>query len=341
MKSVPRIALQLSRALLVLSWTSFAAPATVAAGIPPSTTTYREDFSSDPRSSGWKTFGQADLFKWDAEMGRLHITWDSRRPNSYFYRPVGTVLSRSDSFELTFDLTLQDIQVGVNTNKAGMFQIALGLLELRSATIPGFLRGSGTNAWNLVELDYFPDSGFGATVSPTIISSNIQFATGFTFPLELTTNDLFHVVMGYQATNRTLTTLITRNGEAFGPIQDAVAPEGFDFRVDSIAVMSYSDEGQDPVWGGSVLAHGILDNLALTAPVSPAPSISLKQVEEKWEVEFPSREGWTYTLEAAGVLGQWESASPPTPGTGDPLTLLDARVAASSASFYRVVLTKP
>ncbi len=341
MKSVPKIAVPLSRALLALSLSHFAASAILTAGAPPSPVTYREDFNSDPLSSGWKTFGQADLFTWDAATGKLHITWDSRRPNSYFYRPIGTVLSRSDSFELKFDLTLQDIQLGVNTNKAGMFQIALGLLELRSATVPGFLRGSGTNAWNLVELDYFPDSGFGATVSPTIISSNLQFATGFTFPLELTTKDLFHVVMGYQATNHTLTTIITRNGEAFGPIQDAVVPEGFDFRVDSIAVMSYSDEGQDPVWGGSVLAHGILDDLTLTTPASPAPWISLRQVEGKWGVEFPSSEGWTYTLEASDVLGQWESASTSTPGTGDALTLMDARAGGSRGSYYRVVLTKP
>ena len=50
-------------------------------------------------------------------------------------------------------------------------------------------RGTGVNAINgarnALEFDYFPDSGFGATISPTILSSNNQFVTEFAFPLEL------------------------------------------------------------------------------------------------------------------------------------------------------------
>jgi len=53
---------------------------------------------------------------------------------------------------------------------------------------------------------------------------------------------LFHIEMVYTGSNSTLHTTITCNGEPFDPIPDAYAANGFqDFRVDQIAVSSYSD----------------------------------------------------------------------------------------------------
>ena len=205
-----------------------------------------ENFAEDPLFNGWKIYGAADLFHWNSSNQNLVVTWDSARSNSFFYRPLGTVLTKSDDFSFAFDLRFQDIQVGVNPGRPFTFQAAVGFLNLAQATRTNFARGTGVNQadgpQNVIEFDYFPDSGFGATISPTIISSNNQFATTFNFPIELTTNDWFRVMMSYTATNQTLTTDIKRNGQPFNPIKEVILDGGFsDFRVDTIAVSSYSD----------------------------------------------------------------------------------------------------
>src|SRR5690349_5102574 len=96
--------------------------------------TFTESFSSNPLQHGWQTYGDASLFQWDSTNQNLRVTWDSSRPNSYFYNPLGTILSRSDDFSLAFDLRLADIGVGSDTNKSGTFSIGLGFLNLAEAT---------------------------------------------------------------------------------------------------------------------------------------------------------------------------------------------------------------
>ena len=172
--------------------------------------------------------------------------------------------------------------------------MAIGLLNFFDATRTNFERGTGVNATagprNLVEFDYFPDSGFGATISPTLVSSNNQFATGFDFPLVLALGDWFHVAMRYTASNRTLSTTMTRNGQSFGPIKDVKLDASFtDFRLDTVAVSSYSDAGQDPQFAGSLLAHGVVDNVVITAPDPAAPDLTGTIVNGAWQIEFTAR----------------------------------------------------
>src|SRR5262245_11403120 len=244
-----------------------------------------EDFSTDPLTDGWKIFGATNLFHWNTTNQNLEVTWDSSQTNSYFYHSLGTTLARDDDFSFAFDLRMHDIAVGVNTNKPFTFQLAIVLINLEQATRTNFLRGTGMDSPNLVEFDYFPDSGFGATVSPTIISSNHQFATTFNFPLELTIEDLFHVAMSYTASNGTLVTTMTRNGQSFGPIQEVDLGAAFtDFRVDSIAILSYNDAGQDPQFGGSILACGVVDNLTVTTPASPVGNLTANFTNAVWQV---------------------------------------------------------
>jgi hypothetical protein len=213
-------------------------------------TGWTEDFSANPLAQGWRVFGDASLFQWDTTEQRLAVTWDSRQTNSFFARPLGTVLAEDDDFRLSFDLHLNDITVGIDTNKPFTFQMTVGLIRLRQATNTGWFRGVGIapdGPRNMVEFNYFPDSGFGATVSPTLVSSNNEFASSFNYPVELTLGDLFHIEMAYTASNRKLVTMMTRNGETFGPVEDAMAGPGFNgYRVDHLTVYSYSDGGQDP-----------------------------------------------------------------------------------------------
>src|SRR6266567_4657432 len=138
--------------------------------------TLQEDFSTDPAARDWRVFGDTNLFSWDAANQQLQVTWDSSQPNSYFYHPLGTTLSRNDDFSLAFDLRLADITPGVNTNKSGGFELAVGLLNFSEATLTNFLRGTGTDSPDLVEFDFFPDTGFGPTLWPTIISTNSAYS---------------------------------------------------------------------------------------------------------------------------------------------------------------------
>jgi len=285
---------------------------------------FTEDFSSDPAARGWLIFGDTNLSHWNGSNGNLEVTWDSSRPNSYFARPLNTILTRADDFSFAFDLRLRDIAVGTNPGKPFTFQLALGFINLAEASATNFLRGTGTDSPDLAEFDYFPDSGFGATVSPTMISSNVQFATSFNSPLELTTNDLFHVTMSYAASNQTLVTAMTRNGMAFGPIADVRLGTNFtDFRADHFAISSYTDAGQDPQFAGSILAHGVVDNVAITTPEPPVLNLSGQQTNGVWRMEFTGRTNWLYTLERTEDFRSWNNFGIATLGVEGPLVLSD------------------
>jgi hypothetical protein len=304
--------------------------------------TWREDFASPPLAHGWRTVGDAALFRWNETNQNLEVTWDSSRPNSYYARPLGTVLARSDDFSFELDLRLNDINAGTTEGKPYAFQIAAGLLRWAEATSPGFLRGTATNSPDLAEFDYFPDTGYGATVSPTLISSNSEFATGFTFPLELTLGDNFHLRLSYTAANHTLVTTLTKNGQPFGQIQDVrLGTEFSDFRLDHFAVCSYSDAGQDPMWSGSVLAHGVVDNVVVTVADGPATRLSPAVVEGQAGVRFSSRSNWVYTLERTVDWHTWTPVAAPTLGTGLEVLLPAADAETAPAAFYRVRADRP
>ncbi len=304
--------------------------------------TLTENFSTNPLATGWKIFGETNLFQWDPTNQNLRVTWDSSRANSYFHRSLGTILATNDNFALSFDLRLSDIAIGVNTNKPFTFQIALGFLNLANATNANFIRGSGFQSPNLVELDYFPDSGFGATISPTIISSNQVYANGgFSFPFELTPNDLFHVAMNYTASNQIMKTLMTKNGAAFGPIADVYFGTNFtDFRVDTLAVSSYSDAGQDPGFSGSILAHGVVDNFVVTVPNPPIENLAGGFTNHFWQMQFNSRTNFIYVLERTTDLQAWTTASSTAQGNGGALVLQDTNSILEKA-FYRVRADRP
>jgi hypothetical protein len=303
--------------------------------------TISQDFASDPADDGWRVFGDTSLFQWNGTQQNLEVTWDSSKPNSYFHRPLGTVLGKDDDFSFAFDLRLDDIAVGVSSNKTATFELAIGLLDFATATGTNFLRGTGINAGtgprNLIEFAYFPDSGFGATVSPTMISSNNQFAVGFNFPLELTPGDLFHVTMTYAASNQTLATTMSRNGEVFGPIQNVKPGAGFtDFRVDAISINSYSDVGAD----GSLLAHGIVDNLSFVGPEPAVGKLSGSWTDGRWQVVFVGRAGWVYFLERTRDFQFWIEVPPGIDGLNGGMTLADTN-APAPGTFYRVRAERP
>jgi hypothetical protein len=302
---------------------------------------FTEDFATAPGQRGWQAFGATNLFAWHGTNQNLQVTWDSSQPNGLFYHPLGMVLSKTNDFILEFDLRLADVAIGTTTNKPYTFQLVVGLTDLASATNAAFLRGTGFDSPNLVEFDYFPDSGYGATVSTPIISSNNEWnAGGFTYPLALTTGDVFHVQMRFVAARQTLMTRMTRNGAPFGPLKDATLGASFsDFRVDQMAISSYSDAGQDPAFAGSILAHGTVDNFVFVCP-PPVGDLTGGFTGNAWQVQFISHTNWLYKLERTADFQTWTEVSNSLAGTGANLTLSDPNMPGGKA-FYRVRATRP
>ena len=302
------------------------------------------DFATDPAAQGWRTAGESSLFHWNPEDQRLQVTWDSSRTNSYFYRPLGMSLNRQDDFAFGFDLRLEQVVIGVDPNKPFTFQIAVGLIHLDSATHDGLRRGAGIDPVhgprNLVEFAYFPDSGFGATISASIVSSDNRFASTFDYPIELGTDTTFQIRLQYTAGDQTLRTTLRRDHASFATIRDLILPADFtDFTVDAIAVCSYSDAGQDPRFGGSILASGTVDNLFVQLPPPPVDTLVGRHLGNTYEVSFNARPGWLYSLERSTNLLQWISAASHTPAAPGTLTLADPAPPAHP-TFYRVAASR-
>lgn len=306
--------------------------------------TFQEDFSSEPANRGWRVSGQTNLFNWNAAGGDLEVKWDSSQTNSYYYHPLGTVLGKADDFGLEFDLRLIDIATGT---KSGPFEIAVGFLNLQEATAPSFRRGSGVDPIHgprdLVELDYFPagyypDFGDVApSFSPTIVSADNDFASGFDLS-ELATNDWFHIALTYSASDQTLHTTITRNGTPFGPIADVTLGTNFDdFHVDTLAISSYSDAGDD---FDSVLAHGVVDNIVVTTPTPPVTQVTGQWSSGQWQIRVNSQLNWLYSLERTTDFVSWQTLPGGITGSGSDLLLLDTNPP-PMAAFYRVRAARP
>ena len=300
-----------------------------------------EDFSTAPAQCGWQAFGATNLFAWNPTNQNLEVTWDSSQTNSLFYHPLGIVLSKTNDFILGFDLCLADAAVGTAPDKPESFQVAVGLTDLASATNAGFRRGTGFDSPNLVEFDYFPDAGYGATVATAIISSSNEWnAGGLTWPLALTLGDVFHVELRYVAAKQTLMARMTRNGAPFGPLNPATLGASFsDFRVDQMAVSSYSEADQDPSFAGSILAHGTVDNFMFICP-PPVGDITGSFVGQAWQVRFRSLTNWQYRLERTDDFQSWSGVSEPVTGSGSELMLADPDAPAGKA-FYRVRAYRP
>lgn len=319
----------------VNAWVGLAAGWLVAGGLGAAELTVNEDFSGDPAGRGWRIFGEAALFHWDAGGGRLAVTWDSSQSNSYFYLPLGRTLRKADEFELSFTVRLGAVQLGSTPGKPYTFEIAVGLLNLTTATRPDFLRGTGFNSPNLLEWDYFPDSGFGATVAATLISEQHQWATSFNSPLPLETDVEYRFRLVFTPEDRWLRTTMEA-GNNLTPLQDVQLKDGFDdFSLDTLAVMSYSDAGQDPQFAGSIHAEGMVDDLRLEVRPPAIQEFHGAFEQGAWRATFIGRADFDYTLVASDDLRAWTAVAGPLLGTGTVQSLTDPRPMATQA-FYRL-----
>jgi hypothetical protein len=306
--------------------------------------TFQEDFSGNPMGHGWHVVGKTNLFQWDATNQNLHVTWDSSQTNTYFYRSLGTLITRDDDFHLAFDLVLDDAASGTSPGKPYAFPLAIGFLNLANATQTNFSRGAGINATygpdNLIEFNFFPTFDiFQPTIDQVMVATNNAWLFNHDNLLDMPPGDMFHVDMNYQASTRTLTTIVLRNGAQYGVTQMIQVPANdFDFRVGVISISSYSDQHAD----SSLLAHGTVDNIAVTVPDPPAQNLTGSYANGHFQALFTSQTNWLYTLERTPDLQSWN----PVPGTaalgtGGILVLTDASASLSLWNFYRVRADRP
>jgi hypothetical protein len=306
--------------------------------------TFVENFSTNPLQNGWQVFGDTNLFAWDSVNQNMDVTWDSSQPNSYFYHPLGTVLTSNDDFTLAFDLQLNMAQASGYS-----FELALGFFNLSEATSAGFLRWSGMNSPDLVEFDYSPDTGFGATVWPLFVDTNSTFNWNGSsdyaiYPPNL--GDWYHVVMTYTASNLTMVTTMnnfeqTSGVTIFDPLNltNTAYSTGLnftDYRVDTFSISSYQDDGL----GDSIYAQGVVANLAITLPPPPIGNLAGGFTNGIWQVQFCSQNYWQYTLQRTANFQCWTNVSPAVSGNGTNLFLQDPNPPAGRA-FYRVSASRP
>jgi hypothetical protein len=300
--------------------------------------TLTENFTTNPLQDGWQIFGDTNLFQWDSTDQNLDVTWDSSQCNSYFYHPLGTILAIDDNFSVEFDLQLSD------ANATGMlgYELALGLLNFSDATNSTFSRPLAATP-NLFEFDYFPDVGYGPSITATLSDTNVSATNTMDFyfaydTLPLAIGVTYHVILTHVAGETNISGEVLTDGQIYTSLPNVFAGPITDFRIDTVSVSSYSDAGD--THGDSIFAQGTVANLAVTLPPPPIQNLAGAFSNGVWQTQFCSQTNWLYILERTADFQCWTNVSPATPGNGTNLFLQDANPPADKA-FYRVSASRP
>lgn len=316
-----------SLALLASLGFSLLAAAPVRAG------TLVEKFTNNPAADGWQAWGDPDLFAWDPTNQVLDVTWDSTQPNSYYYHPLGLTLTTNDGFVVQFDLTLSNaVSIGYGQ------ELAIGLLNWNEATNANFSRTiqyPPNVSPDIFEFDYFPAYDFGGytgpdTVTATIADHSASLAWGADYQT-LASNVTYHVVLIHYPATLGISATLSTGGQVIStfPLPSNYYPtnDSGAFALDTLAVMSYSDDG----YGDDIYAQGTLANLSCASPLP----VGVLRAVAAGQVSFASDPAWVYTLEQSPDFQTWSSAGPVTAATGTNLTLTATNLAPGQA-FYRV-----
>lgn len=297
---------------------------------------WSESFDTDPPAAGWEATGDTSLFVWRPSVGELAVTWDSSRPNSYFRRALPVPVSATNDFQFGFTLWLDSAAGGVHPGRPGPFQIAMGLQQRALADQPGFLRGTARDSPDLVEWNWFPDTGFGATISPVIVSSTGRFHPAFTLE-ELVPGIPYRVSVAWEAARRRLRAELDSGGDRVPVLSEVTFPvSAGDFLVDAFAIASYSDAGQTPPeYAGSVLAGGAVDDVSVWIALPRGPALTLSRKGACWRLAWPGWPGWRYRVESTEDMHLWTVLGELIAGLPGMLSFDDLRPAVSGRS-YRV-----
>jgi hypothetical protein len=144
-------------------------------------------------------------------------------------------------------------------------------------------------------------------------------------------------VLSYTASNQTAAVSIMTNGVLVGPVTSARLMTNFSqFILDTLAIASYSDAGQSPFMPGSILAHGVVDNVVVSAQLPPVRDFRGGLAGGNWQGTFQSRTNWNYLLQASENLFGWTNISPVILGNSQAVNLTDTNAALFSKRFYRI-----
>ncbi len=299
-----------------------------------------ETFATDPTLRGWRSWGERSLVHWDASEQRLDVTWDSSQPNGFFALPLPASLTATDDFRFAFDLDLESHAVGVLPGQSGTFQIAAGLIRRDDALATNYARGAFPGPKNTVEWTWFGEAGaVSASVSPVVIPSDGRLPWGYADSyVTLEPGHRYRFELAYSAQIRTARMSMTTDGQPGPPLADIVLPASFTrFQVDTFAISSYSGAGQNPLYAGSVLARGWIDNVSITVPEPP----TLRLRARDGGVAFDAVAGWRYTLEASGNLTDWNAVADTLAVQTAELELRDPRDGWFPVQCYRVIAVHP
>ncbi len=296
----------------------------------------------------WLPAGDPTLFS--REGGDVVVNWDSARPNSYCYVPLGFTVTPAEDFKVTLVFHLDSLAVGTTPGKLDTFEIAAGLINLTNALDPGLFRGAGIDplhgARNLVEFDYFPAAGFiTATVASTIATAGNQILYSHNYPMPLDLGVVYKIEMSFTAQDRTLRSVLWRQDGSglFGDPGTELKPLVFgtnypDFAVDALALINYSDAGQNPPqFSGSLQGRGVFQAARLT--LYDRPAMSIERRGNALEIRFETNTGWTYQLESRVGNGAWQPIGPAVTGTGQPATVelaMSEPPSSNAATLFRV-----
>jgi hypothetical protein len=299
-----------------------------------------EDFSEPPHQSGWIRFGDTETSRWDSTGGHLEFTWDSSRPNSGIAQRLPRVMTEADDLAFAFDLELLSHEVGVDPARPSTFQIAAGLVRLDAVRSPGYVRGALPGPRDTLEWTWFgAKDPIAASISPTVIPSDGRLPWGYAdsyVTLEVGTRYRFSIE--YTASDRTMRLRMKTGSEPGPTLESVVLPPDFTgFSVDAFAICSYSAQGQHPLFGGSVLARAVVDNVLVTVPSPPVEKIRI----EGEQISFRGSKGWRYRLEASGDLQEWSVIDTTEPSEDGVVRMYDLRDAVFQKQFYRVRAARP
>lgn len=300
------------------------------------------DFGADPflaTDGAWRVVGDPGLFRWDAAAGRLAVTWDSSRPDSFCVLPLGQTVTASQAVTFSWDLTLDVAGPRPGTGRTNVLQVGVGLV--RQSRLPdGYpLRTSGGRAQDLLDFSFFPLADYGPFGTSAYVSP-VAFGTrhaGYSFgnPLDLADGASHRIECRWDPSTRRLRTSIPD----LGPVEptDPPLPPDDDFAVDALAILVWNES---PTPRDSLLAQGSIDNVRVILPDPPGPPLGrLAYDAGARAVRFQSRVGYRYQLEGSGDLALWASLNLPVDGTGGELVLADYRKALFPQQFYRVRAT--
>jgi hypothetical protein len=316
-----------------------------------SAATYTADFATDPALGGWQTFGDTNLFQWNATNRLLQVTWDSTQTNSYFFHPLDFPVTANDDFSVEFDLNLKDIASGTEPDKTGPMDMGFEFMNLAEFTDPAFMREVGYTP-NIAGFDYYTDGYFDyygaiypspATAEPAFVSAEDYYAPQALtlYEVEMPTNQIVHISFAYTASNQTAVIAMTTNGVSVAtlPPLALTSANGFtepDYTLllDTFCIASFSSYEDY----SSVLAHGTIANLVVSEP-PPAQNLAGTFSNGVWQVQFTDHLGWVYTLQRTTNFSSWQDVSS-DPGNGTNLILSDASAPAAGAC-YRVSAKRP